>query len=434
MNEYDSNRILDLVKPIGFSVTESAADADCYVLNTCHIREKATDKVYHDIGRLKKQFRNKKKPILLIAGCVAQAENQEMLKREKYIDGIVGPQSYHRIPEIIKKIESKKTKINITEFDVLEKFDTLNTIKNSSSKISSFLTIQEGCDKFCNFCVVPYTRGPEHSRTFEEIIDEAKQLIDNGSKEITLLGQNVNAYEYKNQTNTFHLSDLIFKLNQLKELKRIRYTTSHPKDVTADLIEVHKSCEKLMPVLHLPVQSGSSKVLDAMNRKHNISDYYKIIEELKKIKPEIRFSSDFIIGYPGETGDDFNQTLELIEKVEFINSYSFIYSARPGTPASKLNNVESKTAKERLIRLQVLLEEKNSKYKKSFLDKSTEVLFENKLDKQNKYFGRDKFLNSVIVESDQDLSGKLMYIEVNNFNHNSLFGTISNDEKRNFAA
>jgi tRNA-2-methylthio-N6-dimethylallyladenosine synthase len=434
MNEYDSNRILDLVKPIGFSVTESAADADCYVLNTCHIREKATDKVYHDIGRLKKQFRNKKKPILLIAGCVAQAENQEMLKREKYIDGIVGPQSYHRIPEIIKKIESKKTKINITEFDVLEKFDTLNTIKNSSSKISSFLTIQEGCDKFCNFCVVPYTRGPEHSRTFEEIIDEAKQLIDNGSKEITLLGQNVNAYEYKNQTNTFHLSDLIFKLNQLKELKRIRYTTSHPKDVTADLIEVHKSCEKLMPVLHLPVQSGSSKVLDAMNRKHNISDYYKIIEELKKIKPEIRFSSDFIIGYPGETGDDFNQTLELIEKVEFINSYSFIYSARPGTPASKLNNVESKTAKERLIRLQVLLEEKNSKYKKSFLDKSTEVLFENKLDKQNKYFGRDKFLNSVIVQSNQNLTGQLIDVKINDFNHNSLFGTIPISKQSNFAA
>jgi tRNA-2-methylthio-N6-dimethylallyladenosine synthase len=434
MNEYDSNRILDLVKPIGFSVTESAADADCYVLNTCHIREKATDKVYHDIGRLKKQFRNKKKPILLIAGCVAQAENQEMLKREKYIDGIVGPQSYHRIPEIIKKIESKKTKINITEFDVLEKFDTLNTIKNSSSKISSFLTIQEGCDKFCNFCVVPYTRGPEHSRTFEEIIDEAKQLIDNGSKEITLLGQNVNAYEYKNQTNTFHLSDLIFKLNQLKELKRIRYTTSHPKDVTADLIEVHKSCEKLMPVLHLPVQSGSSKVLDAMNRKHNISDYYKIIEELKKIKPEIRFSSDFIIGYPGETGDDFNQTLELIEKVEFINSYSFIYSARPGTPASKLNNVESKTAKERLIRLQVLLEEKNSKYKKSFLDKSTEVLFENKLDKQNKYFGRDKFLNSVIVQSNQNLTGQLIDVKINDFNHNSLFGTIPTSKQSNFAA
>ena len=372
--------------------------------------------------------------MLLVAGCVAQAENQEMLKREKYIDGVVGPQSYHQIPEIIKKIENKKTRINTTEFDVLEKFDTLNKIKNSSSRTSSFLTIQEGCDKFCNFCVVPYTRGPEYSRSFEEVVDEAKQLVDNGSKEITLLGQNVNAYEYKNQTNVFRLSDLIFKLNDLKELKRIRYTTSHPNDVTKDLIEAHKSCKKLMPVLHLPVQSGSSRVLDNMNRKHNISDYYKIIEELKKAKPEIRFSSDFIIGYPGETVDDFNQTLELIEKVEFINSYSFVYSARPGTPASKLDNVEFKIAKERLIRLQALLEEQNSKYKKNFLDKSTEVLFENKLDKQNKYFGRDKFLNSVYVQSNQDLTGQLLDVKIKDFNHNSLFGTILNKEQSNYAA
>jgi len=434
MNKYDSDRILDLVKPIGYSVTDRPSDADCYVLNTCHIREKATDKVYHDIGRLKKEFRNKKKPMLLVTGCVAQAESKEMLQHEKYIDGVVGPQSYHQIPEIIKKIENKKTKINSTEFDVVEKFDTLNMIKNSNSNISSFLTIQEGCDKFCNFCVVPYTRGPEYSRSFNEIIIEAKQLINNGSKEITLLGQNVNAYEYKNQINTFRLSDLIFELNELKELKRIRYTTSHPKDVTKDLIEAHKFCEKLMPVLHLPVQSGSSKILNAMNRKHNISDYYKIIEQLKKAKPEIRFSSDFIIGYPNETEDDFNQTLELIEKVEFINSYSFIYSARPGTPASKLNGVDSNIAKKRLIRLQALLEKKNSNYKKKFLNNSTEVLFENKLDKQQKYFGRDKFLNSVIVSSSQNLTGQLSKVQIKDFNHNSLFGTVLTKEQNDFAA
>jgi tRNA-2-methylthio-N6-dimethylallyladenosine synthase len=429
MNEYDSNRILDLVKPIGYTVTHNSSDADCYVLNTCHIREKATDKVYHDIGRLKKEFRNKKKPMLLVTGCVAQAENEEMLHREKYIDGVVGPQSYHKIPEIIKKIEDNKIKINNTEFDVIEKFDTLNLIKNSNSKISSFLTIQEGCDKFCHFCVVPYTRGPEFSRSFDEVINEAKQLVDNGSKEITLLGQNVNAYKNKDQTNTFRLSNLIFKLNELKELKRIRYTTSHPKDVTKDLIEAHKSCEKLMPVLHLPVQSGSSKVLNYMNRKHSISDYYKVIDELREVKPEIRFSSDFIIGYPGETDDDFNQTLELIEKVQFINSYSFIYSSRPGTPASKLEDVDPKEAKSRLIKLQTLLEKNNFKYKKKFLTKTIEVLFENKLNKQNKYFGRDKFLNSVIVENNQDLSGQLLKVKINNFNHNSLFGNISKNEK-----
>jgi len=434
MNEYDSNRILDLVKPIGYTTTNNPSDADCYVLNTCHIREKATDKVYHDIGRLKKQFRNKKKPMLLVAGCVAQAENEEMLNREKYIDGVIGPQSYHQIPEIIKKIENKEDKVTRTEFDVIEKFDTLNLIKNSNSKISSFLTIQEGCDKFCNFCVVPYTRGPEFSRSFNEVINEAKHLLENGSKEITLLGQNVNAYEYKDKTKIQRLSDLIYKLNEFKELKRIRYTTSHPKDVTDDLIQAHQSCEKLMPILHLPVQSGSSKVLKAMNRKHNISYYHSIIDKLKEAKPNIRFSSDFIIGYPGETDDDFSQTLELIKKVKFINSYSFIYSARPGTPASKLENVKPDIAKKRLIKLQVILEETNLNYKRKFLNKSIEVLFENKLKNQNRYFGRDKFLNSVVVESKQDLTGKIQDVIINDLNHSSLFGSILPNEKKNFAA
>jgi tRNA-2-methylthio-N6-dimethylallyladenosine synthase len=434
MNEYDSNRILDLVKPIGYFATNEASDADCYVLNTCHIREKATDKVYHDIGRLKKNFRNKKKPILLITGCVAQAENEEMFNREKYIDGVIGPQSYHQIPVIIKRIENKKNKINSTEFDTVEKFDTLNLIKNSNSKISSFLTIQEGCNKFCHFCVVPYTRGPEFSRSFSELIKEAKQLVENGSKEITLLGQNVNAYEFKDKNSTFHLSDLIFTLNEFKGLKRIRYTTSHPKDVSEDLIEAHQLCKKLMPVLHLPVQSGSSRVLKSMNRKHNISYYHEVIEKLRKVKPDIRFSSDFIIGYPGETDDDFNKTLELIRKVKFVNSYSFIYSSRPGTTASKLENIDQVVAKKRLIKLQALLEENNFNYRKQFLNKSIEVLFENKLKKQNKYFGRDKFLNSVVVESDQDLTGQILDVRIEDYNHNSLFGTISFTKKRNFAA
>ena len=430
MNEYDSNRILDLVKPIGYVATDNALDADCYVLNTCHIREKATDKVYHDIGRLKKEFRNKEKPMLIVTGCVAQAENEEMIKREKYIDGVVGPQSYHQIPSIIKNIENNKKRINSTEFEVIEKFDSLNLVRNSSSKISSYLTIQEGCDKFCHFCVVPYTRGPEHSRSLDEIIIEAKQLIDNGSKEITLLGQNVNAYEYKNKKSTYRLADLITELSKFKGLKRIRYTTSHPNDVTKDLIEVHKSCKKLMPILHLPVQSGSSKILNAMNRKHNILEYHKIIEDLKKVKPDIKFSSDFIIGYPGENDDDFNQTLSLIEKIKFINSYSFVYSSRPGTPASKLNNVDADVAKKRLVKLQALLEKNNSKYKEEFLDKTTEVLFENKLNNQNKYFGRDKFLNSVIVQSESDLTGKILNIKINAFNHNSLFGKILSNEEQ----
>ena len=431
MNEYDSNRILDVMKKSGYTQTLELSNADCYILNTCHIREKATDKVYHDIGRLKKEFRNKKKPILLVIGCVAQAEGDVMLKREKYIDAIVGPQSYHKIVNIIKNLEKNKHEINETEFEVVEKFDYLNQVKNSNSKVTSFLTIQEGCDKFCHFCVVPYTRGPEYSRSLDEIILEAKQLIDNGAKEITLLGQNVNAYEYKNKGSTFRLADLINKLSNFESLKRIRYTTSHPNDVTKDLIEAHKSCEKLMPILHLPVQSGSSKILSAMNRKHNIYEYHKIIEDLKKAKPAIKFSSDFIIGYPGENEDDFDQTLNLIKKIEFINSYSFVYSSRPGTPATKLDKVDADIAKKRLVKLQAILEKYNSKYKKGFLDKSTEVLFENKLSNQNKYFGRDKFLNSVIVESEKNLTGKILDIKINAFNHNNLFGTILYDKKRN---
>ena len=285
MNEYDSNRILDLTKKINYTSTNNIKEADCYVLNTCHIREKATDKVYHDIGRVKKEFRNKKKPIVLITGCVAQAEGDILLEREKYIDAIVGPQSYHEINKIILSMKDKDKKINLTEFDTIEKFEELKLIKNSNSKISSFLTIQEGCDKFCKFCVVPYTRGPEYSRPLSEIISEAKQLVYNGSREIILLGQNVNAYNFKNK----RLSDLLYLLSEIKNLQRIRYTTSHPKDFTNDLIEAHAKCKKLMPLLHLPVQSGSTKILQSMNRGHTIEEYLKIIEKLKQKKSSIKY-------------------------------------------------------------------------------------------------------------------------------------------------
>ena len=297
MNEYDSNRIADLLKKNNYISTKKVEEANCYILNTCHIREKSTEKVYHDIGRVKKSFRNKVKPIVLVVGCVAQAEGELLLKKEKYIDAVLGPQSYHKINEIIFEIENKKRKIESIDFEVIEKFDSLGLIKNSDNQISSFLTIQEGCDKFCKFCVVPYTRGPEYSRPFMQIFLEAKQLVNNGAKEITLLGQNVNAYFYQNK----RLSDLIDKLSQIKELKRIRYTTSHPKDFTEDLIQAHGSIKKLMPLLHLPVQSGSTKILKSMNRGHSIQDYLDTIEKLREKNSLIKFSSDFIIGYPGET-------------------------------------------------------------------------------------------------------------------------------------
>ena len=320
MNEYDSNRILDLIKKINYISTNKIEEANCYILNTCHIREKATEKVYHDIGRLKKRFRNRQKPIVLIVGCVAQAEGDLLLKKEKYIDAVLGPQSYHQINNTVVKLEKNSKSINYTEFDVIEKFDLLNSIKNSDNNISSFLTIQEGCDKFCKFCVVPYTRGPEYSRSMKELIFEAEQLVENGAIEINLLGQNVNAYNFEDKK----LSHLINEISKIKKLKRIRYMTSHPSDFSDDLIDAHKNCEKLMPLIHLPVQSGSNKVLKSMNRKHTIEEYLKVIEKLLKIRSDIKFSSDFIIGYPGETQGDFEETVKLINNVKFINSL-FIY-------------------------------------------------------------------------------------------------------------
>ena len=427
MNEYDSNRILDIAKSIGYISTAKISEADCYILNTCHIREKATDKVYHDIGRVKKEFRNKKKPIFLVAGCVAQAEGDVMLKREKYIDGVIGPQSYHQISSVIERIEKKRKKINSTEFEVVEKFDKLKLIKNTDSKISSFLTIQEGCDKFCKFCVVPYTRGPEHSRSFYEVLEEAKQLIENGSKEIILLGQNVNAYNFENKK----LSDLIYELDKLHGLQRIKYTTSHPTDVTQDLIDAHGNINKLMPLLHLPVQSGSSKILKIMNRKHNIDEYLTIIEKLKNKNKLMKFSSDFIIAYPGENNKDFLDTLNLMKKIKFINSYSFVYSSRPGTPSAELKVIEPMIAKERLKIFQELSGNIKKDYRKSLLNKKSKVLFENKIKDQEQYFGRDEFSNSVIVTSNKNLTGKIFDVEIDKFNHNTLFGKIVVSENKN---
>jgi tRNA-2-methylthio-N6-dimethylallyladenosine synthase len=351
MNEYDSNRIYDNVSKLGFKKTEDQENAECYILNTCHIRDKAKEKVYHEIGRVKKLYRNKKKPIMVVAGCVAQAENEEMLKREPYIDIIIGPQAYHKINDLLKEYDFN-VKQEETEFDTISKFGYFDQIKNNNNKISSFLTIQEGCDKFCSFCVVPYTRGPEYSRPFNTIINEAEQLIENGAREITLLGQNVNAYSYKQNSKEFRISDLINHLNKYSELKRIRYTTSHPRDMTDDLIDCYSTGKKLMPFVHLPIQSGSNRMLELMNRKHTVDDYIKVYEKLKKINKEIEFSSDFIIGYPGETKKDFEDTYNLIKKIKFINSFSFIFSPRPGTIASKLKMIDKNIAKARLNLIQ----------------------------------------------------------------------------------
>ena len=428
MNEYDSNRIYDLVSIIGFKKTEIKNEADCFVINTCHIREKATEKVYHEVGRIKKIFRNLKKPLVIVSGCVAQAESDEMLKREPYIDMIIGPQSYHKITDIILEHQRKKKKINETEFDVIKKFDYLEKISNPQNKISSYLTIQEGCDKFCNFCVVPYTRGPEYSRPFKQIIDEANKLVKNGAREIILLGQNVNAYNYSQNHKNYRLSSIIEELEKIKDLKRIRFSTSHPNDMTQDLINCYKDSKKLMPLLHLPIQSGSDEILKLMNRKHSKKYYLSIIEKLKSINKKIKVSSDFIIGYPGEKEKDFKETIDLIKQVGFINSYSFIYSERPGTPAAgkKINNILE--SKKRLKKLQDILKDFQIKNNQENIHQICEVLVENKITNEDKYFGRTKYMVPVKFTSNNCKPGELVNIKIITFNQNSLFGLHQNNK------
>jgi tRNA-2-methylthio-N6-dimethylallyladenosine synthase len=433
MNEYDSNRIFDTVKKIGFEKTDNYEDANCYLLNTCHIRDKEKEKVYHEIVRVKKIFRSKKKPIVIVAGCVAQAENQEMLKRESYIDIVIGPQSYHKINDVIQKHINHKKKEEATEFDTISKFNYLSKIINKDSKVSSFLTIQEGCDKFCHFCVVPYTRGPEYSRPFNQIINEAKEIVQSGAKEIILLGQNVNAYSYKDENKEYRLSDLLTELESLNKLERIRYTTSHPKDMTDDLINIYKKSSKLMPLVHLPVQSGSNKILKSMNRKHTIEEYLIVYEKLKMINSKIEFSSDFIIGYPEENDDDFRHTMELIEKVRFINSYSFIFSPRPGTVAADLKLVDKKKSKERLEIIQKKLFENQINKNKSLEGKTLKVLVENKMKDGIKLFGRTEYMTSVIFNGNSDYIGKVIQIEITSSNQNSLFGIVKENYKKKVA-
>ena len=425
MNEYDSNRIFHSVKKIGFEKTEDQKNADCFLLNTCHIRDKAKEKVYHEIGRVKKIYKKKLKPIVVVAGCVAQAENEEMLKREPYIDIVIGPQSYHKINNVLDNYVSKKQREE-TEFDTISKFDFFDKIENKSNKVSAFLTIQEGCDKFCHFCVVPFTRGPEYSRSFHKILSEVESLIKNGAKEITLLGQNVNAYSYIENSKEYKLSDLINQLEKYSELERIRYTTSHPRDMTEDLIDCYKNNKKLMPLVHLPVQSGSDKILKLMNRKHTVEEYVLTYEKLKKIKPSIEFSSDFIISYPGESEQDFNQTLQLVNKIKFINSYSFIFSPRPGTKAANLELIDEKISKERLKIIQKHLFENQKNINKSFENKSVDVLVENKIKGQTKLFGRNKYMNSVIFEGEENSIGKIAKVKILDSNQNTLFGKIEN--------
>ena len=428
MNVYDSKRIYDSIRTIGYHKSDDQNNVDCHILNTCHIRDKAKEKVFHEIGRVKKIYRGKNKPIIVVAGCVAQAENQEVLNRDPYIDIVIGPQSYHKMNDILESHIVEK-KIEETEFDSVSKFRYYDGIKNIDNSVSAYLTIQEGCDKFCHFCVVPYTRGPEYSRPFNQIINEAEQLAKNGAKEITLLGQNVNAYYFKENSKEYRISDLINHLDKFNEIKRIRYTTSHPKDMTDDLIECYKKSKKLMPFVHLPIQSGSDRILKLMNRKHKVEDYLDVYFKIKKLNPDVEFSSDFIIGYPGETEKDFSDTLELLEKIRFVNSFSFIFSPRPGTTAANLEMIDSEIAKKRLIIIQEKLFNNQVELNKSMEGQKIEVLVENKLSGQNKLFGRNRYLSSVIFKGSESHIGNLVDVKINNSNQNTLFGEIETNMK-----
>ena len=424
MNEYDSNRIADLMSSADYKKVDTIELADYFIFNTCHIREKATQKVYSDIGKFKKILKDKKtKTTFVLAGCVAQAESEMVFEKSNFVDIVVGPQAYHKLPQLIKDHEGSQSNIFNTDLDVSEKFDSLERYKNLSSKVSSFITIQEGCDKFCKFCVVPYTRGPEFSRSPEQILREISTLVNNGTKEITLLGQNVSGYKHED----INLAKLIKKISSIQELKRIRFTTSHPNDFDEELINIFRDEEKLMPQLHLPVQSGSNKILALMNRNHTREFYLELLEKFRNVRKDIEFSSDFIIGYPGETDKDFEETLSLVDTVKFSNSYSFIYSQRPGTPAVDYQQIPKEIAQSRLEVLQNKLIDLQIKFNESKINTKTKVLLENITKKGDQFFGRNEHMQAVFVEGTNYIPGTMTDVMVQSCNRNNLFGATNNN-------
>ena len=420
MNFYDSEKMSDLLMNHGYATTDTQEDADLIIVNTCHIREKASEKLFSDLGRIKK-IKDKKRLTVAVTGCVAQAEGEQISARAPYVDLITGPQSYHRLPEMLRKVANGKSISPLLEFMPNEKFDNLEFGRNKKGP-TSFISIQEGCDKFCTFCVVPYTRGAEFSRSISEIIDEVNNLADHGVIEVTLLGQNVNSWhgvDYKGKERG--LAYLINEISNIKKIKRIRYTTSHPLDMDEELILAHKNLKKLMPYLHLPVQSGSDKILNAMNRKHTAKEYIKIIDKIRKINPEIALSGDFIVGFPGETDKDFNDTIRLIKEVQYAQSYSFKYSERPGTPASVLDfQVPENEKRIRLEKLQEILFEQQEKYNSSFLGKKVEVLIEKTGGRNDQIMGRSQYMQPVYMDKNLGKIGEIKKVKISYAGKNSL--------------
>ncbi len=430
MNVYDSIKMEDLLKPHGFYISNDMSTADLVILNTCHIREKAAEKVYCELGRIREQKEDRaskgEQMVVAVAGCVAQAEGEEIFARAPYVDIVVGPQSYQNLPKLLEKVKRKEKWAIDLDFPAQNKFDSIESLSESQGA-SAFIAIQEGCDKFCHFCVVPYTRGAEYSRSVAEIYREAVALARSGTKEIQLLGQNVSAYHGAGPDGEiWSLGKLIKHIAKIGGIERLRYTTSHPRDmVDEELFEAHAEVDKLMPFLHLPVQSGSNRILESMNRKHTREFYLETIERFRKAKPGIAFSSDFIVGYPGETDEDFADTLRIIQEVEFTQCYSYKYSPRPGTPASVLDTQVPEDVKAaRLIELQELIKGYQTKFNQKFMGKTIKVLFDKKGKHDGQLIGRSEFMQAVFVEAPDSYLNSICDVEICKLEPNSLGGKI----------
>jgi tRNA-2-methylthio-N6-dimethylallyladenosine synthase len=433
MNVYDAQRMVDTLASEGFVESESAEDADLVILNTCHIREKASEKVYSELGRLRvakdEAARNGRAMRIAVAGCVAQAEGDEIIRRAPAVDIVVGPQSYHHLPQLLEKAKSEGRAIE-TEFPSEDKFSYLPQPDPQAIRargISAFVTVQEGCDKFCTFCVVPYTRGAEVSRRVEKIVDDVKRLVDHGVREITLIGQNVNAYHGKAADGaTWTLGRLLHRLADVDGIARLRYSTSHPRDVDDSLIAAHRDVPTLMPLVHLPVQSGSDRILAAMNRRHTARDYRETVERFRKARQDIAFSSDFIVGFPGETEQEFSATLALVRQIGYAAAYSFKYSPRPGTPAAEMREtVSTAEMDERLARLQDLINSQQSAFNAAAIGTTMDVLFESDGRVGGQIVGRSAYLQPVHVMASADLIGRVLPVRIEKLERFSLFGALA---------
>ena len=424
MNVYDSERMTEALGEDGYEKTLNPDEADMILLNTCHIREKAAEKVYSELGRFKELKANRPDLKIGVAGCVAQAEGEEIIKRQPLVDLIVGPQSYQNIAGLAANAVDGRKQIDIA-FPKEDKFSLLKEKRSAQRGPSAFLTVQEGCDKFCAFCVVPYTRGAENSRPVSRVVDEAKHLVESGVREITLLGQNVNAYHGAGlDGNEWSLAKLIWELEKVDGLSRIRFTTSHPNDMTPDLIEAHGTCKKLMPYLHLPVQSGSNKILKRMNRSHNAESYLSLISKIREARPDILISGDFIVGFPEETDKDFDDTLSLINDIEYGQAFSFKYSTRPGTPAAERDQVSEEVKTARLHELQELIKKQQKSIQDKMIDRKVQVLFERRGRFENQLVGKSEYLHAVNVTDPTISVGELKQVHITKSNANSLSGSI----------